>query len=145
MKGRKPKSDVALEELRDCFRTPPKKVKKCVRCGADISGTNRKYCKDCREQAYQDLQLARCQEVIVTCKRCGVHFTAIDNGKGYVRTLCDDCRWEPLREKNRANKAPKKKPRVSQIESINEAARKAKMSYGKYVAMMAMKKGNRKQ
>lgn len=81
------------------------------------------------------------------CERCGAEFEQ----RGF-RKYCDDCRIIVRREKDAAKKRKqregwrtselpvrrKKKPRVSQIEAINDAARKAGMSYGQYQAMKAM-------
>ena len=67
---------------------------------------------------------------------------------------CDDCakvvKQEKTRKSTKAVNAKadenreKEKPRVSHINDIQQAARKAGMSYGRYVAMMAMKKGEEK-
>jgi hypothetical protein len=80
------------------------------------------------------------------CERCGAEFEQ----RGF-RKYCDDCRIIVRREKDAAKKRKqregwrtsdsceaKEEPRVSQIEAINDAARKAGLSYGQYQALKSM-------
>jgi len=131
---------------------------KCERCGCEIvledsRQFNRKYCDDCKEIVYAELRKKakdaykkRINPDVKRCARCGI---ALEKQN---RKYCDDCSAAAKREQEAAKKrkqregwrtselprTKKKKPRVSQIENLNDAARKAGMSYGKYVAMLAM-------
>ena len=147
---------------RHCGRfAEPWKIK-CKRCGCEVVLTNRqasrrKYCDACQKIVYAELRRKSAvawwerqkSGVKRLCVRCGVVLESPRRGQKY----CDDCRALAKKEKEatrrnmvkelqRTGKPPKeKKPRVSQIVNLNEAARKAGMSYGRYVAMLAMKKG----
>ena len=134
------------------------RIIECQRCGCEVVLTdarsfNRKYCDDCQKIVYAELHkkadALRGKQEQKLCARCGVVLEKQN------RKYCDDCRAAAKREQEAAKRRrqregwrtgdlpekKKKKPRVSQIENLNAAARKAGMSYGKYVAMMAMKKG----
>ena len=111
-----------IEELRAAFRSatekarrrrPPQwKTKTCERCGVEISvlWMRQKYCDDCAKGVKREMNSAS---------------TKSANEK---------------RKAKAAEKREKKKPHVSRIDDILQAARKAGMSYGRYVAMIAMKK-----
>ena len=142
----------------------PRKIH-CERCGCEVILTdarsfNRKYCDACKKIVYveltkkaHDAYRERKNPGVKRCARCGV---VLENRRSNQK-YCDDCRAAAKFEKEAARKRrqregwrtdelpekKKKKPRVSQIEKLNAAARKAGMSYGKYVAMLAMKKGKK--
>ena len=149
-----------LDELRGAFRY----ALKCARCGCEVvlkspQAMNRKYCDDCQKVVYAELRKKAkdayrerrrtdgLQGNQKRCERCGVLFE-----KQGFRKYCDDCRSIMKREQDAAKKRKqregwrtsglpvrrKKKPRVSQIEAINDAARKTGMSYGQYQALKAM-------
>lgn len=114
----------------------------CAKCGVDVvvpaRATNAKYCPTCsknllkaKQKEYRE-NLRR--KVTGICTRCGVEFEYVY--KGTERALCDDCKsaynGRPTKKKE------KKETRVSLIEAINSAARKAGMSYGQYQALRAM-------
>ena len=134
------------------------RIIKCERCGCEVVLTdarsfNRKYCDDCQKIVYAELHkkadALRGKQETKRCARCGVVLEKQN------RKYCDDCRAIARNEQEAAKRRrqregwrtgdlpekKKKKPRVSQIENLNAAARQAGMSYGKYVAMLAMKKG----
>ena len=135
----------------------------CACCGCEVvlenaRSYNRKYCDDCRKIVYAELNRKAKDAYKIRhrtdglhgdqkrCACCGVVFEKQGNQK-----YCDDCRTaakcEQLAAKRRKRREgwrigelPKKeKPRVSRIEDLIEAARKAGMSYGKYQAMRFMK------
>ena len=139
------------------------RIIKCERCGCEVVLTdarsfNRKYCDDCKKIVYAELTKKahdaykdrKNPEGKRRCARCGV---VLEKRRGNQK-YCDDCRAAARREQDAARKQKqregwrtgelpekkKKKPRVSQIENLNAAARKAGMSYGKYVAMLAMQR-----
>ena len=80
------------------------------------------------------------------CERCGVEISVLWMRQKY----CDDCakvvKQEKTREPTKAVNAKadenreKEKLRVSHINDIQQAARKAGMSYGRYVAWLSMQK-----
>lgn len=140
------------------------RIIKCERCGCevvleDVRQFKRKYCDDCQKIVYAELRKKakdafnernRTDDLTGNqkqCERCGTIFVR----QGF-RKYCDDCRIIVKREQEAAHKKKqrdgwrtgelpvrrKKNPRVSQIEAINDAARKAGMSYGQYQAMKAM-------
>ena len=149
-----------IEELRGAFRY----TIKCLRCGCEVvlkspQAMSRKYCDDCQKVVYAELR-KKAKDAFIErnrtdgltgnqkrCERCGTIFVR----QGF-RKYCDDCRPIVKREQEAAKKRKqregwrtselpvgrKKKPRVSQIEAINDAARKAGMSYGQYQALKAM-------
>jgi len=146
------------------------KVIECERCGCEVVLTdarqfNRKYCDDCKPIVYAELMRKASRRAKAKskepkrCARCGIVLEETKSNQKY----CGDCRaaakleqsiasYHRKREeretspfKGMAKERKKKKPRVSQIENLNEAARKAGMSYGKYVAMLAMQKQKRKK
>ena len=139
------------------------RIIKCERCGCEVvledaRSYKRKYCDDCQKIVYAELRnkakdAFRGRQEPKRCARCGVVLEKRRTNQKY----CDDCRAAARREQEAArrlkrregrrigelSKKKKKKPRVSQIENLNAAARKAGMSYGKYVAMLAMQKGKK--
>ncbi len=144
------------------------RIIKCGHCGREVVLTdarshNRKYCDDCKKIVYAELTKKahdaykdrKNPEGKRLCARCGVVLEKRRGGQKY----CDDCRAAARLERDAARKRKqkqregwrigelpekkKKKPRVSQIDSIQRAAHEAGMSYGKYVAMLAMKKGKK--
>jgi len=142
------------------------KVITCEICGKEVivpaKAARARYCPECSSKAYKaSTKKYRDKEknppvgetVETTCIICNKSFSYEYRG-GKRREFCNMC--SPNRHDENAgaiepnyhtgwHKAEKprkkKKPHVSQIVDLNEAARKAGMSYGRYVAMLAMKKG----
>ena len=128
--------------------------KRCARCGAVFEKQGyRKYCDDCRgivkqEQTNDSRERNRRKRgtligetIEATCKMCGKPFSYVYGG-GMKRAYCDRCsigRSQVVYYGSDEPPRKKKKPRVSQIEAINEAARASGMSYGQYQAMRYMK------
>lgn len=136
------------------------RIIECERCGCEVvledaRQFKRKYCDACQKIVYAELHkkadALRGKQEQKRCARCGVVLEERRSNRKY----CDDCRTLAKREQEAAKRRrqregwrtgdlpekKKKTPRVSQIVNLNEAARKAGMSYGRYVAMLAMKKG----
>lgn len=67
------------------------------------------------------------------CKWCGKYYTQEKNGQLYCTQDCYDNSYA-----YRHPKKKKKKSNMQEIADIDAAARKAGMSYGKYVAMLMM-------
>ena len=136
----------------------------CERCGAEFVSTNirgpqRKYCDECKESAYKETNrkafhawAERRKNGLPNMKICDICGAVFDSKGGGGRRYCDKCRIEVKREAERQKQRKKregwrctdlqqkrKKPRVSQIDSIQRAAHEAGMSYGKYKALMFMK------
>ena len=122
------------------------KVIQCIRCGADVivsvHAARAKFCpkhaaeeKKKEQKAFRERQM-KSQTGI--CHRCGVEFSYIYKGK--ERAFCDECKNRKGGRPKSLPKKPKKK-RKPTIDEIQRAAHAAGMSYGKYQAMLAMKKG----
>lgn len=120
---------------------------KCQRCGAEVEvparASRAKFCPKCSQESKNESvkrSKARAKEepptlsVTTVCKRCGVTFSY--EYKKYERAFCDDCKDA----NNGRKKEPKKKARVSRIDDIQRAAQAAGMSYGKYMALLSMRK-----
>ncbi len=137
----------------------------CERCGTEFVSTNirgpqRKYCDECKESAYKETNrkafhawAERRKNGLPNMKICDICGAPFDNKGGGGRRYCDKCRIEVKREAERQKQRKKregwrctdlqqkrKKPRVSQIDSIQRAAHEAGMSYGKYQALLAVQK-----
>ena len=133
-----------IDELRGAFRYAQKR---CERCGALFEQRGyRKYCDDCQsivknEQTRESRERKKNppvgETVEATCRECGITFSYVYRG-GLRRQYCNVCSANRRIEDIEKIPRKKKKPRVSQIEAINDAARKAGMSYGQYQAMKAM-------
>ena len=67
------------------------------------------------------------------CKWCGKYYIPEANGQLYCKPECYDKSYEYRHQSKK-----KKKSNAKEIADIDAAARKAGMSYGKYVAMMIM-------
>ncbi len=132
---------------------------KCAICGADVVVSSKaaraKFCPECSEKAYgESRKRSRAREaarrdqpnrlgakigveITTYCSLCGAEFSYYYTGS--YRARCDECR---KRKKGAPRKG--KRPRVSQIEAINQAARERGMSYGPYQAMLAMQRARKK-
>jgi len=136
-----------IDELRGAFRYARKR---CARCGVVFEKQGfRKYCDDCRkiikqEQTNDSRERKRKaligETIEATCKICGKPFSYVYGG-GMKRAYCDRCSIRGNQVVYNSSEPPRKKkkpPRVSQIETVNDAARKAGMSYGQYQAWLYM-------
>lgn len=118
----------------------------CARCGVEMEvakGSRQMYCPPCAKESKRESHRMRGRPegppATGTCSRCGRAFSY--PYKGYHRTTCDDCRGANYGKAEAGGETKKQKPRVSQIDAKQRAARELGMSYGRYVAMMTMKKG----
>lgn len=68
------------------------------------------------------------------CKWCGKYYIPEVNGQLYCKPECYDKSYEYRHQSKKKNKS-----NAQEIAEIDAAARKAGMSYGKYVAMQYMK------
>ena len=83
--------------------------------------------------------------VLKKCECCGENFYA---AKRSVKYCSDPCRREMMRQQARErNKSPyeKREKKMDRIAEINQKARDAGMSYGKYVGMLYLEELKRRK
>ncbi len=132
---------------------------KCAICGKDtvvsIKAVRAKFCKECSGQAYKETRAAwkrRAREkagkemqgerVTSYCTVCGKEFSYIYNG--YYLARCEDCRGKGGRASAPLRKYEKRLGNT-RLDAKQRAAHDARMSYGKYTAMLAMEKTQKKK
>lgn len=152
----------ALEAARTSGKKPPKKKTKrirCERCGAEVEvpfmAARARFCPACamesvreKNSQYRERAAAPGDGEVMTgrCSCCGKNFSYIYEGRH--RTKCDDCRKYDDKFMSRMLKEPTQKEidremRQRKIDEIQRAAHAAGMSYGKYKAMMEMRKAKK--
>ncbi len=139
----------------------------CEACGKDvevpIKAARARFCPECASKSFRnshkefrkkekERELCINETIEGTCKKCGATFSYFYRGgsKRMFCNLCSDSRRIEFAGENEPNyragwhcisePKKKKKPRVSQIDSIQRAAHEAGMSYGKYQALLAVQK-----
>ena len=162
MKERAALFNEALEAARTSGKKPPKRKTKhirCARCGADVEvpvmAARAKFCPKCaiasvreKNREYRERAAAPGDGETMTgrCSCCGKNFSYIYEGKR--RTKCDACRKYDDKSLSRIIKEPtqteiEREMRQRRIDEIQRAAHAARMSYGKYKAMMEMRKAKK--
>lgn len=120
--------------------------KNCKVCGCEFvaSRRNQLYCsRKCKDEAWRLSYNERkkpLEEIKKICKLCGREFITTKKTQVYCDKRCTDKANKLAScERKKAKAAEKNKPKRCTIADINEAARAAGMSYGKYVAMQYAK------